>query len=227
VADKSELQHMPRAVDTLILSESRSSLIARGSNDAKAIMARSPEPVLRAKVKMNGKWGIIDKNGRFVVEPFYCAVRSFHCGMAAFSDVPVQRSQRLYQLAIDDLDGRVDKPLPIHRWASADGAGWGYYEPGHWGFVDEAWRVVIPATFKRVKDFSEDLAGVVRDGKWGFVSKDGHFAIEPRFDAVEDFSDGLSIVTLHGEDGCIDTSGEFVVKPNTVHLTGFVAFCMR
>ena len=57
MADKSELQHIPRTVDALVLSEARSSLIARASNDAKAIMARKPEPALRAKVKLNGKWG--------------------------------------------------------------------------------------------------------------------------------------------------------------------------
>jgi len=99
VADKSELQHIPRAVDALVLSEARSSLIARASDAGKTIMARKPDPALRAKVKMNGRWGLIDKNGRFAVEPFCCDIRDFSCGMAAFSDVPVQRSKRLYQNA--------------------------------------------------------------------------------------------------------------------------------
>jgi len=132
VADKSELQHIPRAVDALVLSEARSSLIARASDAGKTIMARKPDPALRAKVKMNGRWGLIDKNGRFAVEPFCCDIRDFSCGMAAFSDVPVQRSKRLYQRALDDLVGRQDRPLERP-------SEWGYH-PGHWGFADFKWR---------------------------------------------------------------------------------------
>jgi len=216
MADKSELQHMPaRAVDALVLSEARSSLIARGSNDAKAIMARKSEPALRAKVKVNGKWGLIDKTGRFVVEPFCCEIRRFSCGMAAFSDTPVRHIRKLYQRGIDDFGRRLDWPLDylIAR---------GYHGTGNWGFVSDNWEIVIPARFKRVLDFSENLAGVDDNGKWGFLSRDGNFAIEPTFGAVGDFSEGMCLAQFNGKCGFIDRSGKFIVQPGFRYLGNFV-----
>lgn len=212
--DKSELQHLHRADTSLVISEARSSLIVRGSIDAKFLLARKPELVLRARVKLNGKWGLIDKTGRFVVDPFCCFIRDFSSGMAAFSDVPVRRSRRLYQRAIRDMGGRQDKPLECQ-------SGWDYHQPGHWGFVNDKWSVVIPAEFKWVKDFSEDLAGVVHNGKWGFLSKDGSFAIQARFEAVGDFSQGLCLTKWDGKFGFIDHSGRFAVEPRFKYLWAF------
>ncbi|MGC8536625.1 MAG: tetratricopeptide repeat protein [Rhizomicrobium sp.] len=42
MADKSELQHIPRAVDALVLSETRSGLIARARRDAACLMECKP-----------------------------------------------------------------------------------------------------------------------------------------------------------------------------------------
>ena len=42
MGDKSELQHIPRAVDALVLSEARSSLIARARKDATSLMESRP-----------------------------------------------------------------------------------------------------------------------------------------------------------------------------------------
>jgi hypothetical protein len=213
VADKSELQHIPRAVDALVLSEARSSLIARASDAGKTIMARKPDPALRAKVKMNGRWGLIDKNGRFAVEPFCCDIRDFSCGMAAFSDVPVQRSKRLYQRALDDLVGRQDRPLERPSL-------WGYH-PGHWGFADFKWRVAILPRFKWARDFREEIAGVSEGERWGFLSKDGGFVIEPQFEAVGDFSGGLCVAKAGGKYGLINRRGDFVVEPLFSYLWDF------
>jgi hypothetical protein len=214
VADKSELQHIPRVVDALVLSEAHSSLIARASNDAKALMARKPEPALRAKVKVNGKWGLIDTTGRFVVEPFCCEIRRFSCGMAAFSDTPLRKIRKLYQRGINDFGRRQDSPL-------GNLSGEGYYETGNWGFVSDNWKIAIPAIFKRALDFSENLAGVVHNAKWGFLSKDGNFAIEPTFGAVGDFSEGMCLAKFNGKYGFIDSSGKFIVQPGFRYLWNF------
>ena len=214
MSDNTGLQHIPFAEAALVPSEARSSLIIRGRNDAKSLLSRKTAAVLRARVKLNGKWGLIDKTGTFVVEPFYCEIREFSCGVAAFSDAPVQRSQRLYQRAIDDMGGREDKPLEYP-------GGRGYHEAGNWGFVNEQWNIAIPARFKWVRDFSEDLAGVAHNGKWGFLSKDGRFAIEPRFEAVGDFFEGICLAKFNGKYGFINPSGEFIVQPRFTYLWNF------
>ena len=214
MAEKPELQHVPRVDAALVLSEARSSLVARARQAAENILARGPGPVLRARVELNGKCGLIDASGTFVVEPFYCVIRDFSCGMAAFSDVPVQRSKRLYQRAIDDLGGRQDKPLEYP-------SGWGYHQAGHWGFVTDKWNITIPSRFKWVRDFSEDLSGVAYNDKWGFLSKDGSFAIEPQFEKVGDFSEGLCVAKLNGRYGFIERSGRFMGEPRFKYLWDF------
>ncbi|MDT8069199.1 MAG: WG repeat-containing protein [Terriglobia bacterium] len=204
MAEESELQHIPRTVDTLVLSDARSSLIARGGNDAKAIMARKPEPSLRAKVKMNGKWGLIDKTGRFVVEPFCYEIRDSCCGMAAFSDVPVQHRTIRYNMGPGKPCESVSRQFG-----------------GCWGFVNGNWEIVVPANFKEARDFSEGLAAVLHNGKWGFLTKEGSFAIEPQFEEVNDFLGGMCLVKLDGRYGFIDYGGKLIVLPRFNRLNEF------
>lgn len=54
MADKAELQHMPREKAALVLLGASSSLIARGIQDAKSIMAREPAPKLQAATQPVG-----------------------------------------------------------------------------------------------------------------------------------------------------------------------------
>jgi len=197
VSDKLELQHVSRAT-ALVLSEARSNLITRGRRDSVGLLRCEPAPACLAAVNSDGKWGFISKNGTFIAEPIYSVVRSYSCARAAFSFSSVHR--RLYQRAVADM-GR-----------SLFGDCYGFVEM-KWGYLDTSGTTVIPSSFEAVREFSEDLAGVLLNGHWGFIDKYGNLVIQPRFDGVRDFHDGLAVAKIEGKCGFINKIGEFVVEP--------------
>ena len=67
-----------------------------------------------------------------------------------------------------------------------------------WGFIDVRGRVVIPAIYQKVGDFSQGLAPVQEktDGLWGFIDQTGQMVIAPRFNTAGLFSNGLAEVSF-------------------------------
>lgn len=82
------------------------------------------------------------------------------------------------------------------------------------GFVDSHRRMVIPATYLRVEQFSEGLSAVKssRSRKYGFIDRAGKEVVPPRYDFADNFSDGLAAVGLDGKYGFIDRTGRLVVE---------------
>lgn len=46
---------------------------------------------------------------------------------------------------------------------------------GHWGYVDEQQRWIIPPRFDDVQEFRGGRAAVRQNGKWGFINKRGEW----------------------------------------------------
>ena len=62
---------------------------------------------------------------------------------------------------------------------------------------------LIPWAYDKVCDFSEGLAGIMKEGKWGFIDKAGREIIPCRYDRVRSFQEGFAAVAVYGmeEDG--------------------------
>jgi hypothetical protein len=197
--DDLELVRLPRADDTsLVRTETHSGLYVRGREDAARVLICKQKPKLFAAIQLGGKWGFVDSDGHFAVEPVHHGVLPFSCGLAAFSA----------------------SPLPFARadFGRAQTKEIGDADTGQFGYLNLDGDVAVDPIFRLVRTFSEDLAGVNIDGKWGFINKRGSIAIEPRYAAVEDFKGGIAKVYLRrdsffGECGFIDTSGRFVIEP--------------
>lgn len=214
MADNHELLILPNQGDSsIVLSDTRYSLVARGRKDASSLKTRKSESryiervgcIRRRRSLEGGKlipqivhYGIIDTSGGFIVEPVHSHIQPFSCELAAFSVRPLMR--RSNANIREDLFNSYS---------------------GLWGYLDCTGKVVIAPHFSRVRDFSEDLAGAEVGGKWGYIYKDGTFAIEPLFDAVLDFNDGIAVARLGGRCGFIDRTGAFVVQPQFSYLWNF------
>ncbi len=79
---------------------------------------------------------------------------------------------------------------------------------GKYGVLNETGWCIEPV-FDNVLDFSEGLAGVLKDDKWGFIDKTGKIVIEPRFDDANSFENGVAKVEFEGKTGFIDKKGTF------------------
>lgn len=89
-----------------------------------------------------------------------------------------------------------------------------------WGFANASGKIVIPAKFEKVHDFSEDLAAVKMPqggenaGKWGFIDKTGKFVIPARYaNEPMDFSEGIAALQKTNENWVyIDRTGTVISR---------------
>lgn len=84
-------------------------------------------------------------------------------------------------------------------------------------------EIVIPAQYNRAWNFSEGIAGVLKDGVVSFIKEDGELAFDKTFPIYYDddyseiafqFHHGLCVMrTMDNKWGLINTEGEWAVEP--------------
>ena len=171
---------------------------------------------LHAVQDAKGRWGFIDRTGRFRIPPQFNGANEFSDGVAyvwmwddrhkrkngivdtkgKFTELPETND---YRTAFHEGLARVETPLGQER---------------RYGYMDKSGRMVIPPQFFNSGHFSEGLAwvAVLKEREWlyGFIDKTGKFVIEPQFVYQPgDFVDGLAKVMGKQNSGFIDQTGSF------------------
>ena len=158
------------------------------------------------RVKLNGKYGFIDKNGKEVIPCNYDGASIFNEGLAA--------------IKLNGKWGFIDRDgievIP-HRYEEVYAFSEGFVAiklNGKWGFIDKSGREVIPCKYDGTYCFTGGLGSVRLQDKFGFVNKEGIEAIPCKYDAVDDFVNGIACVELNGGWGLIDNAGREVTSFN-------------
>lgn len=158
-----------------------------------------------AVVTVEGRRGLIDDRGAWLIEPWLLDATELRGGRLA---VVVRGRGWMYV----DREGRVTHaPADRQRWAYAgpfiDGrarvvvdAPIGMQRPV--GFLDLDGTWAIAPTLTDADDFADGLAAA-KDalGRWGFIDPRGAWVIAPRWAAARSFTDGLAPVA--DDDGVI------------------------
>lgn len=118
-----------------------------------------------------------------------------------------------------------------------------------WGFIDRDGKLVIPASFRHVANFSEGLSSVSIGpgllGPRGYIDRSGKMVLAPRFVSAGSFKEGLAAVFIPLEDkkdtkkdpapadagapkaiargkwGFMDKTGRVVIQPRFYSATSF------
>ena len=192
-----------------------------------------------ASVKLNGKWGAIDKLGNEVVPIEYDEVWAFREGLASVKlngswgvidkygnevveikyDHPVVFKEGLASVSINEKYGIIDKleneVVPL-EYDSTYNFSEGLASVGlnnKWGVVDKLGNEVLPLKYDSPVNFSEGLAITRLKGKKVFIDKSGNVVLPVKYDSAGDFSEGLADVRLNSKIGFIDKLGNEVVPP--------------
>lgn len=175
----------------------------------------------------NGKWGFIDRTGRFRIPPRYNGAGQFSEGVAyVWFWEGDQRKD-----GIVDPDGKFTE-LPAtndYEFIFHDGLARFQTPSGQerkYGYMDKTGRVVIEPQFHNAGHFSEGLAwvAVLAERKWlyGFIDKTGKLVIPPQFtEQPGDFVEGLARVAGKYNYGFIDRTGRFQISEQFQQLDGF------
>lgn len=156
-----------------------------------------------ASVRLDDKFGFINRSGEEIVPPKYDFARSFSGGRA------VVRLGSKWGL-IDGAGSEVVTPSYDQMGQFSESLVW--VSRNHKaGFIDRAGKAVIPLKYEGIESFSNGLAIVSLNGKTGLVDRTGREVVPPTYDVIEPFSEGLAAVGLNGKYGFIDTTGQPVI----------------
>ncbi len=109
-----------------------------------------------------GRYGYINSEGKFIINPQFDDAGTFSGGLAAV---------KLGHWGFIDKTGKV-VINPQFDEAGSFSEGLAVIKMGgHFGYTDTGGKMVINPQFDRALPFSEGLAGVRSGGKWGFVDK--------------------------------------------------------
>jgi len=161
------------------------------------------------KVKLNGKFGLIDKNGKEITPIIYEQISPFKEGEN------LARVQAGRKWGFIDRTGKEVIPTKFEDF------GLGGFKDGlipaqlngKWGFIDQAGKEVIPFKYDNANHFSEGLAGVYLDGKGGYIDPSGKVVIPFEYGMVSDFENGRAMVGLGRGYVYLDKNGNQIGKP--------------
>jgi len=138
----------------------------------------------------DGRYGYIDKTGRFAIEPQFTSAREFADG-----------------LALVKIGGVLINPVGATIMNSDD-------EVGRYAFIDKTGKTVLSLPgIRDVDSFSDGLARINMKGREGFIDTSGNIVIEPKLSVLSNFSEGLApIILSEGGIGFIDKTGKIVIK---------------
>lgn len=189
-------------------------------------------------VKLDDKWGFVDRKGMEIIPVVCDAVNDFLEEVTT-----IQENDQWF--IVDTLNNR--KPVPYtSKGISSFNEGVAAFEMGgkrglmdkktkiiaapkydiifyfhdglalveldeKQGFVNTKGQEVIPLIYDNFPGFKDGYAAVSIQDKYGFIDKTGKMVIPAKYRDVYDFYDGLARVSIGGKLGCINAKGELVI----------------
>ena len=165
-------------------------------------------------VQSDEKWGYIDKQGKYVVNPQFKSAYLFTDGIAV-----VESSDGKFGYIGEDGKYIIN---PTYKFASnfSEGLAFVASENGFPTCINkkgETKFVLKDAALVGV--FQDGLAFIQVKDKYGFIDNSGKTVINPQFESIGDFSDGLAAVSTKKDKdseavwGFIDRTGKIIINP--------------
>ena len=164
------------------------------------------------KVGQYYRYGLLDADYNFIIEPIFHNVSYFANGLAA---VEIKSNQWGY---INTKGEWVIEPKFDYAKAFSEGLA-AVKIDGKYGYINTEGELVIELVCKQKirthEFFHNGVAEVWVGSKWGIINTKGEWVVEPKFNCISstEFSEGLLGVVIKEKYGYINTKGEYVVEP--------------
>lgn len=165
-----------------------------------------------ASVKKDGKWGVIDKQGRVVVPFQYDFVDRLVDGIAVVrvgtkygvineNGAPITGVTYDFAIAVGDGYARVAMKGP-------SGDVWN--DDAKWGMVGRRGEIV-PPIYESLENLADGMFVAKKGRKYGYLDANGKEVTAFVYDDAETFSDGRGLVRVKGTYGFVDRTGNLVI----------------
>ncbi len=176
-----------------------------------------------AKMRMNFKYGVIDKDGKIIIDAKYDDIFKFSTnGKDEFAKVKLNGKYGLInksgKVLIEPLYDELDL-LSYHLRAVK------VKRDGRKGVIGIDGRIIIQPLYDEIVKYDPNAITVVRlNGKLGGIDKNGKMVLEPIYDSIGDFffKDQLTArIRLKNKEGLINIKGEILIKPLYDYIGSF------
>jgi hypothetical protein len=180
-----------------------------------------------------GRWGFVDRNFRWIIDPKYDWAGEFSEGLAQIKS----GSKCGY---IDKSGHEIIPPRYDMNWAFSDGLarvridirtgemamtmeGRQPVRRELYGFIDRNGGEIIRLQFSWATDFQEGHALIKPAGSAleSVIDKQGVLLHEPRFESAMEFCEGLAAVRSGGKWGYINHDGSWAIEPRFSNADSF------
>lgn len=146
--------------------------------------------------KKDGKWAIVDENGKVKNEEWYDDIIIDANGFCSRQKRIFVKKGDAYHIV--DTKGESVGELTFENARAFTDEGYAAVcNGGKWGFVDEDGEIVIDYTYENAESFQNGFAPVCVEGKWGYVDEEGNIVIDPEFTEATHFSgEGTAVVKV-------------------------------
>lgn len=172
-----------------------------------------------ALVKEDGKFGIINVNGKFLIKPKYDFLSPLHNGYAVFKRdefqgiISEKGSEIIFKNPNIDI---VSNPQISLRHGFIIISKFNKY-----GVMDTKFNIIIPPKFDYLGEFQNGFYRFKENKKWGYLDQKGNIAISPIYDVVYSFNDNLAYVEREKKSLIIDKYGKEFNFPDLEFKTNF------
>ncbi len=170
-----------------------------------------------AAVRLNRKWGYIDKDDKVLIDFKYFFASEFENGQAHVAS----RSNNYFYINKTGLRIR-----PKFRQEKDFLSCYGDLNLGKWGFMKDDGKV-IALTYEETRNSSEGFAAARINGKWGYVNSMAEPISEFMFDQVSKFKEGFAAVKLNNRWGYLNTSGQLTIAMQFLDAGDFLGELSR
>ncbi|HYF32566.1 MAG TPA: WG repeat-containing protein [Chitinophagaceae bacterium] len=186
-----------------------------------------------------GRWGVIDANGNYIINPSYDLLNPYSCGRACFrlmdrwgfiddggnviapplysmaeeyADNLAAVQNKEYRYGYLDLHGKVAIGFDFSfAYSFREGLGVAQDEGG-WMVMDTQGNIILRPDVRRLQQFIGGRAGAMNfEQRSGFLNSKGEWAIAPVYDEVGWFAEGMAPVSRNGTWGFVNDEGMLAI----------------
>ncbi len=184
----------------------------------------------RARIKLNGRYGFIDKAGSLVIPARYHVANDFSCELSLVDDSV--HHEHFIDTKGDKAFGLpkgVDIAEPFINGFSKVLSQYYTYETKipkqHYkiSLMNTQGDIAFTLDADEVGDFDRGRAIIITDKKMGLIDTTGKFILMPTYDFIGTFCEGLALVRKGKYFGYIDTAGKLAIKPKYTNASDFAS----
>jgi len=154
-------------------------------------------------IKMNGRYGFIDRQDRLRIANRYDDVTDFHEGLAGFKLLNqwgfLDKQERIV------VQPRFDTVTPFQNYLC------NVSEKNMKGVIDRKGNWIIKPEYEHVERLENGRYKITKGGKTGLLSEDGRIIVNPKYDNLRDLEGGQVIVNRHGKYGLVSRRGDDLI----------------